>query len=146
MEHLFFNPDPLGAIRLRALTADRQSCRVITGARPGPTLMIVGTDLSDVIDRLMALPSLGWIRGKLIFVNLNENAAWTKHAQLDHAKTRYGPIDGTLDLSDTPSTATDTYWNILRFCSSYRVISGRGVPQWTPPPVSDQPILQDQEH
>ena len=143
MEHLAQTTKPQGTgsshVSTRTLRVRAQSQSVgyhVTGALPGPTLLVAGH--GDVVRtayrRILALPNLPWIKGDLILTELNAARPEVDDVILDDVAGSLGPIDDTLLLFGTPAYHLTLYWTILRFCARYGMISGRGVPMRNPAP------------
>ena len=107
------------------------------GNRPGPALIVSGfEDLSrEVYERLMALPSLRFVKGTL-YLMYTDKLGEDIEAQVLSPKIT-GPIDDVLFLPFVASEAndseeitkarTDAFWAILAMCARYGMISGRGI-------------------
>ena len=103
------------------------------GARPGPQLAIAGFCKSSeqVFDRLISIPSLPWMRGKLVFLRLD--ALDSEATDLSRIPF-LGSVDRTVTLPWTDSFELDDkavregYRMVLRACAAMGMISGRGIP------------------
>ena len=110
----------------------------VGGSQPGPNILISGTTrlTGQVFQRLLLLPSLSRLRGKLFLVQLDKLAAQT---DIDLIATRlikdiiddqmFLPFISAADMHpDIFETAVkDGYWTVLRLCAENGMISGRGV-------------------
>ena len=106
----------------------------ISGSRRGPMLLVIGQDdvVAPVYRRIMALPRLPFIRGDLILAHFCAARPDLDNRILDHIEGQMGPVDDTLHLVGRSEDTAELYWSILRFCTQYGMISGRGVPVWHP--------------
>ncbi|MBV2361304.1 hypothetical protein KUH32_16185 [Thalassococcus sp. CAU 1522] len=103
------------------------------GARPGPSLMVAGyAPLAlQVFDRLLALPTLPWLRGTLTLVSLGALNEGRTVCGLDHAPNQ--PVDEVLFLPFAADSALQDaasrtgYWMVLRLCAKLGMIDGRGI-------------------
>ena len=92
----------------------------------GPSVMLLGHDTAAdlVFDRLLCLPTLAWMRGKmtLVFVDRLSTNGWKDIVQHEH-------IDRTFILPFllNKDTCNVQYWRILRACAKLGMINGRGV-------------------
>ena len=96
----------------------------LPGYRPGPTVVIATSKalLEPVSSRLAALPTISWIRGTLILVDIDAigDGAW--------GSPKF--IDATLALpfyTGWEAAEAHGYWSILRICTHLGMIDGRGV-------------------
>ena len=103
------------------------------GNYPGPNALIAGdVALIDALsDRLLALPTLPWMWGKLYLVEIDGIArldirdaqSGLAHVMFDevillpHAKT----------FADWQGTVNQAYWTTLKLCRRLGMIEGRGV-------------------
>ncbi|WP_131802285.1 hypothetical protein [Yoonia tamlensis] len=104
------------------------------GAFAGPNVLVAGHRplTSMVCDRLLQLPTIHWMRGTLTVISLDalEEAAMSRSV----ASVIEGRPDELLFLPYAPRTAfreaaaKESYWSILRLCTSLGMISGRGIP------------------
>ncbi len=111
---------------------------VLTGRLPGPTLVVADHgDLGRaVVARLRRLPTLPWMRGRIVVVSLDRLGAG------DQARTLGGCI-GSYDRivhlplagrgGQTEAAAEQGYWAVLRMAARLGMISGRGVPMGARP-------------
>lgn len=145
MEHSYFESDPLITPRTRVSVRDlcvaashRPVGYQIVGGRAGPALLIVGQggDVEVAFRRILALPNLPWLRGTLSLMRLADKDMGLDGLMLDQLSGDLGKIDGTLHVNGYSGDAREVYWTILRFCSQYGMISGRGVPKRTAAPES----------
>ena len=141
MKHASINPVSLDdtrfhiAIREIDVNVGDQSVGYhITGSRRGPTLLVAGhgNAMQRVYRRILALPHLPWIRGSLVLVHLDDAKPWLDDSTLDDVSAQFGPIDDTLHLFGSATDHQELYWTVLRFCTQYGMISGRGVPMRDP--------------
>lgn len=104
----------------------------LTGASAGPQLVVAGTcpSAEKVFDRLLAIPSLPWMRGNLVLIRLD--ALDNLLGDLS-SLSPLGPVDRTLvlplpDAKELDETLTlHSYHMVLRACAELGMISGRGV-------------------
>jgi hypothetical protein len=103
----------------------------LVGANAGPQIVVAGhcDSAQQVFDRLIAIPTLPWMRGSLVFVRLDMlddiNADFDVLAPL-------GKVDRTLVLPLADDTNKErvvraAYHDVLRACTELGMISGRGV-------------------
>ena len=104
----------------------------LTGATAGPCIVVAGScgSAMPVFERLLSIPTLPWMRGSLVLVQLD---------RLDDipadlgAITPLGPIDRTIMLPWGYAKAPDdlsirrNYHLVLRACAGMGMIAGRGV-------------------
>ncbi|WP_415918839.1 hypothetical protein [Tateyamaria sp. SN6-1] len=104
----------------------------LRGAAPGPQLVVAGMCASAeiVFDRLLQIPTLPWMKGNLLLIQLNK----LDNLQFDLATLPpLGIIDRTLVLPWDSSDETDViaarrnYHLVLRTCAELGMIQGRGV-------------------
>lgn len=90
----------------------------VSGKRAGPTLYVHGRGdaVRAAYARVLALPNLAWFRGTLVLG--------------DSQATDTSELDASLRLG-AKREAQDAYWDILRFCTRFGMIAGRGVPMNT---------------
>ncbi|GGE48835.1 hypothetical protein [Actibacterium pelagium] len=104
----------------------------IVGAKPGPQVVVAGhcTSTVKVFERLLAIPTLPWMRGNLVLIRLDALD------DLIHDITSIasiGVVDRTVILADSVSEEGDeklqrrNYHMILRTCSQMGMVAGRGV-------------------
>lgn len=107
----------------------------ITGASAGPQLVVAGhgTAAMQVFLRLMAIPTLPWMRGRLVLIQLD---AMDDLIHDISGLTSLGPVDRTMILADAngpdANGADDgllhrNYHLVLGVCTQLGMISGRGV-------------------
>ncbi len=141
MEHARGHANPLQSIEngivIRELPAMACSGPVghhVCGSRRGPVLLVMGHErvMESVYRRILALPNLPWIRGELILAKLIDGQPGLDSVILDSIAMHCGPIDDTLHLIGDAENAQELYWTILRFCTQYGMITGRGVPRGHP--------------
>ncbi len=105
----------------------------IGGAFAGPRVLVAGeTDLvRATFARLSKLPTLPWMRGQLLIVDLE--AADTDTASRATDDIWKTPFDEMIMLpfasreSSFKQGVDDFYWSVLRLCADLGMISGRGV-------------------
>lgn len=103
----------------------------------GPDVLIVGhAPIADqVFDRLITLPTLGWLRGTLTLINLSvltlsgENPRLAQFFQPRPDELLFLPYHITPETAQ--EAATQGYWSVLRLCADMGMIAGRGVPRPT---------------
>ena len=105
----------------------------VAGCKAGPNLLVTAQEphADEVFRRLLSIPTLPWLRGNLFLLHLDQ----TRHSVAEQMPEMMPEmmneylenIDGQLCLTDL-ETAQAGYWTILRFCTQYGMISGRGVP------------------
>jgi len=110
----------------------------VGGAHAGAHLLVAGhSPMSELVfARLLGIPTLGWMRGKLTFVNLSK----LEHLGVDLDATQYFgahpdevmflPYDP--DPSHREQVEKEGCWAVLRLCTQLGMISGRGVPDLVP--------------
>lgn len=105
----------------------------IGGARPGPNIIVscFSPVAGGVLDRLMSLPTIPWLRGTICLIMVDQ-----LDDQVGPEPLLYGPgerVDEILflpyhsDLVGEPKAIKDGYWLILRLCARLGMIDGRGV-------------------
>ena len=101
------------------------------GAKAGPQIVVAGhcDSAQEVFDRLIAIPTLRWMRGSMVFVRLDMlddiNADFTALLPLGHVdRTIVLPL---ADATDKERTIRTAYHAVLRACAGLGMISGRGV-------------------
>lgn len=99
----------------------------LTGAQAGPTILVAGISplLEAVFDRLSALPTLPWMRGKIRMHILHHGEAETDLAENIIDEVLYLPGLVVPDLSE--EAIKDGYLSVLRLAARMGMISGRGV-------------------
>ncbi|MGR3434635.1 MAG: hypothetical protein ACU0CO_07070 [Shimia sp.] len=111
---------------------------VVGGAQPGPVLVVSGAtgQAAAVFQRLMLLPSLARIRGRLFLVHLEAAETATGAATLRDMLPPADLIDRHLSLpflrdggEQTDDGVTRAYWQVLDLAARMGMISGRGVPE-----------------
>lgn len=105
----------------------------IGGGRPGPSAVLAGDpDLIEALfERLMAVPTLPWMWGRLHLVSLE----FIESGNLHELQTCLPEVkvDGLILLPNPKSdeshdvAVNDGYWAGLRLCSQLGMIEGRGV-------------------
>ncbi|WP_457086156.1 hypothetical protein [Marinovum sp. KMM 9879] len=109
----------------------------LVGASAGPQVAVLGTCAAAELafDRLMHIPTLPWMKGNLILIQLD--ALDDALSQID-SLVAIGPIDRTITLPRanqgglSEAEIRHHYQTILRACTELGMISGRGVPPATP--------------
>lgn len=104
------------------------------GYRVGPSVLVAGHApiAAKVYDRLMRLPTIGWMHGSLTLVFLNE-------LEQNGFQIYFGPrieprpdelhfLAYHLDPTHHAEAAEAGYWSTLRLCARLGMISGRGIP------------------
>ena len=105
----------------------------LTGAHSGPNVLVAGHRnlVSGILERLIALPTLPWMRGAITLIIL-EDLDFESYVQ----SLRTGPADlfdeilclpYTADRESTEDAALQGYRTILRQCARLGMIAGRGV-------------------
>ncbi len=114
----------------------------ILGAAVGPTALVTGdrATVSPVFHRIVQLPGLPRLRGRLVLAYLDSLAASGKLRNLGNLTPEN--VDRSIFITFHAPRATppdvrarvqhDAYWSILRLCANLGMISGRGVPQNPP--------------
>lgn len=102
----------------------------IAGLKRGPTLLVAGhgAGIAPAYRRILTLPNLSRIRGRLLLVQFDEGDSHSCAEILDQVAEEFAPIDDTLHLVCSAEDHTAVYWSILRFSAQYGMITGRGVP------------------
>lgn len=97
---------------LKAVALSDNLIWTLSGAQIGPVLLVtgMGAAMRSAIQRLQSLPSLGYMRGEIVF-----------------AETQ-GPVHADMHLDIASLPACEAYWCILAGATSLGMISGRGVP------------------
>ncbi len=101
----------------------------------GPRVLVVGHDpiAAPVFDRLMALPTLGWLYGELTLINLTaldtakESRRFAEFILPKPDELMFLPYN--LRTREERKTCDAGYWSVLRLCTDLGMISGRGVPR-----------------
>lgn len=119
------------------LTNDRGTATLgfrIGGFNAGPDVLVAGhTPIANLVyDRLLLLPTLAWMRGRLTLVFLHEFEREGLHS---HFGKMFDPSPDELlflpyDLIDAhhAKAASEGYWTVLRLCARLGMVTGRGVP------------------
>lgn len=105
----------------------------IDGHHAGPRLVVAGFNpvAGLTFDRLLSLPTLGWMRGSLTLLTVNDvSGAIAPHRYLERADELHF-LPYTLRQAEAKTFAGRGYWEVLRICSNLFMISGRGVPSAT---------------
>jgi hypothetical protein len=129
---------------LHHLTAPGHYGFCIGGSRPGPNVLISGsTNLTQqVFQRLLLLPTLSRMRGKLFLILIDKIQDDTEFDGLGTILGRdiideqmFLPfVDiAQMDKALRDSAVADAYWQVLRICTDWGMIEGRGI---APNPVS----------
>jgi hypothetical protein len=97
---------------LKAVTMSDKLVWTLSGAQIGPVLLVtgMGQGMRGAIHRLQSVPSLGYMRGEIVFAETQSH------------------IHADMHLDITPLPASEAYWCILASATSLGMISGRGVP------------------
>lgn len=104
----------------------------LVGAAAGPQIVVASTCPSarTVFERLLAIPTLPWMRGNLVLIQLD---ALEDIARDMSSLTSLGAIDRTVILpcdavNETKEAVTRrNYHLVLRTCAQMGMITGRGV-------------------
>lgn len=104
----------------------------LVGAAPGPQLVVVGqwAAAETVFDRLMSIPTLPWMRGRLVLIRTDVLDGMLGDPS---SLCPLGNIDRTLILPCANAGALGdadvlrAYHMVLRVCTDLGMISGRGV-------------------
>lgn len=103
------------------------------GGRPGPNLLVSGFDplIDQLFDRLLKIPTLPWMWGKLYLVSLNaldEEYYGKPLAALEEVFFDDTVFLPSLDAEIVPKgTVRDSYRTVLRACAGMGMIAGRGI-------------------
>lgn len=105
----------------------------VGGALVGPQLLVAGIGpLSDLVfQRLLLIPTLGWMRGQLTLVNLTKLDAFGLDigdagiSSETPDEVMFLPYDA--DPAHHEVVSKEGCWAILRLCTQLGMISGRGV-------------------
>lgn len=105
----------------------------VGGTLAGPQVLVAGiSPLSDLVyKRLLAIPTLGWMRGQLTLVNLTKLDAFELEvgdagiATETPDEVMFLPYD--CDPAHYDQVSKEGCWAILRLCTQLGMISGRGV-------------------
>jgi hypothetical protein len=97
---------------LKAVSISDELVWMLSGVRLGPVLLItgMGKPMRGAIQRMQRVPSLGYMRGEIIFAE----GQGALHSDMH------------LDIANLP--AAEAYWCILAAATRLGMISGRGVP------------------
>lgn len=132
-----FEDETFKTPQVEVLTAQKGNVTLgfrIGGFHAGPELLVVGHDpvAGLVYDRLMQLPALGWMRGRLTMVFLNE---MERNCLPSDIGTLIASVPDDLfflpyqlDAAFHAEASAEGYWSVLRSCTRLGMISGRGVP------------------
>lgn len=108
---------------LTSPTSGHDIGRSLGGLRAGPTLLVAtGPGLyAPLHRRLAALPSLPWMRGRLLLIRLSDaedglDEIWVDDMVCLPQEARNG------------ATVPAAYWTVLRKATAMGMIDGRGVP------------------
>jgi len=103
------------------------------GSRPGPKVLVAGHSVvaDHVFERLLARPTLPWLRGELVLIALEalddvrsgEPVAALTEAGFD--EILFLPYAAKAPYSD--EAAHEGYRTVLRLCAQHGMIDGRGV-------------------
>lgn len=104
----------------------------LVGALPGPQLVVAGIcpAAARVFDRLLSIPTLPWMRGNLVMVQLDalEDLVGDISSMVE-----LGPVDRTIVLPGGTETGGGellirrNYHAVLRACADLGMIAGKGV-------------------
>ncbi|MEJ6404929.1 hypothetical protein [Yoonia sp. 2307UL14-13] len=128
MSDLGFQPDMTHLVDvMTAAERDAPLGYRLGGFRAGPSLVVTGCDrvAEAVFDRLLAVPTLAWMRGRLtlIFMDRLDGEAFDElEPSLPVDQTIILPHDAVAD-----DMVTAAYWMVLRACTQLGMIDGRGV-------------------
>lgn len=129
-----FGDDPATSGYIQVLTTESTGTVYgyrFVGAKAGPQIVVAGhcDSAQEVFDRLIAIPTLPWMRGSMVFVRLDMlddiNADFAALSPL-------GQVDRTIvlplaDSTDKERTIRTAYHAVLRAFAGLGMISGRGV-------------------
>lgn len=109
----------------------------LVGASAGPQVAVLGSCAAAELafDRLMNIPTLPWMRGNLVLIQID--ALDAAFSQID-ALESLGPIDRTITLPrasavvPTEAEVRQYYQSVLRVCAELGMISGRGLSRSQP--------------
>jgi hypothetical protein len=104
----------------------------LSGGKPGPTVLVAGfgSVAGPVYSRLLDLPTLPWMRGTLILIDLGALDDLNPNHPLLQS---FGVIDRMVHLPFAAATTENDdlqqqgYWMVLKICTEMGMISGRGV-------------------
>ncbi|MEO9898955.1 MAG: hypothetical protein ABJD13_13440 [Paracoccaceae bacterium] len=101
----------------------------VAGRKVGPNLLVAAqtNETNEVFRRLLSIPTLPWLRGNLFLLRLDNTRQSIAQLMPKVIGEHLTELDGQLLLTGRKS-ANAGYWTILRFCTHYGMISGRGVP------------------
>ncbi|SMX46604.1 hypothetical protein [Actibacterium lipolyticum] len=105
----------------------------IGGTRPGPYVLVSGhSTISDsVYERLLAIPTLSWMRGKLFLVQLDTLDEQLNSNPLKELEGLHFDKTFFLPFCAMPAFTQDAieqgYRSVLRVCTQLGMIDGRGV-------------------
>lgn len=104
----------------------------VVGTKVGPQVVVAGcrAEAKDVFERLLAIPTLPWLRGNLVLILLDA----LDDIGRDISKIEsIGHIDRTIMLTESSADEggeklkRENFHMILRSCAELGMISGRGV-------------------
>lgn len=103
------------------------------GNKAGPNALIAGDAqlIDQIVDRLILLPTLPWMRGQLYLIKLDRIGYTSERdirAHLDDVVVDELVMLPHLNPLDDETTQVQSgYWTVLRLCSKLGMIDGRGV-------------------
>lgn len=131
-----FEPDRDRECRaVEVLTSDRTGDVIgyrVGGGRPGPNLLVIGAGavIETLFERLIGLPTLPWMWGRLYLVSQDAVEPGLKGCPFGTLPEVVFDDVLALPLSEAQEDADpvrDSYRVILRACSGMGMIAGRGV-------------------
>ena len=105
----------------------------LTGANTGPSLLVAGHRnlVTAILDRLVGLPTLPWMRGAITLIILEDlDFDAYSHSMRMGQTDKFDEIlclPYTTDPESTADAALQGYRTILRLCARLGMIAGRGV-------------------
>jgi hypothetical protein len=127
-------PDPNECHSVEILTSETTGKVIgycLGGGRPGPNLLVSGHPplIDDIFEKLIQIPTLPWMWGKLYLVNLNaldgeaQGNPWRTLNQITFDDSVFlPPLDAASDVVGSTADACKT---VLRACAGMGMIVGR---------------------
>ncbi len=134
MDGSFDMVDAVSAKFVEALTSDKTGEVYgyrLKGRSPGPQVVVAGSfsSASEVYDRLLQIPSLPWMRGSIVLVDLERLEAVAAHEKIDGI----GAVDRTITLPwidpevEDDAVVRSVCQMILGICAELGMVTGRGI-------------------
>lgn len=103
----------------------------VGGVSAGPHLVVAGHGpIADLVfERIIALPTIGWIKGTLSLISLDAleqpGLAFNLGNLIDPKPDEIHFLPYQLDKAFHTASAARGYWSTLRLCCRFGMISGR---------------------